>query len=366
MKIKVLGILIAASLALSMLLASCETKQNSSLSEGETTASVSENKSTVKIGEIETAENGLSYRLYTEESGEKYYALVGMGNKYKDSALVIPESFKDLPVKLIADSAFQSSKQITSVTIPNSVTAIGKLAFGDCDKLTELVIPDSVTSIGERAFSDCDTLATVTVGNGVKAIAGKMFYSCDKLATVSLGTAVKSIGFEAFFGCSELKELVLPEGLSVIEDHAFWACYQLEKLEIADQLTSIGKDVFYACSALKTTEVDGAHYLGSTNNPHLLLVGISDKTITEFTVHGNTKYIGESVFSDCSALTTVTLPAGITLLAEGAFSHCSVLTSINFQGSTADWNSISKGYLWDHESGNYVVTCSDGSVSKAQ
>ena len=47
------------------------------------------------------------------------------------------------------------------VTIPDSVTDIGKQAFDCCTGLTNMTIPDSVTSIGDWAFSGCISLKTV-------------------------------------------------------------------------------------------------------------------------------------------------------------------------------------------------------------
>ena len=365
MKIKAFSISIAVLLSLSALLVSCNQTAGGNSSEQETTAPVINTDPNIKVGELETAENGLHLRLYTEKNGAKYYAVVGIG-KYKDASLVIPETFKSLSVQVIADGAFQGNKTVTSVTLPNSVKTIGKLAFGDCDKITEITLPDSVVTLGERAFSDCDTLATVNTGTGLNLIGKKCFYSCDKLETVSFGTSVKTIGFEAFFGCSSLKQLTLPNGLSVIEDHAFWGCVSLETIQIYDQLTHIGRDAFYACGKLTPTEEDGAFYLGNTENPHLLLMAISDKTVEEYTIHNDVKYIGQDVFSDCKALKAVTLPSGVSLLCEGSFRYCSVLEIIQFQNTTHAWQSVSKGYLWDHESGNYSVQCSDGTVAKAQ
>lgn len=64
-------------------------------------------------------------------------------NKDASGDLVIPETYKGLPVAWI-----------------------GYEAFANCDKLTSVTIPDSVTEIGLRAFSGCDQLKSVTIGNG--------------------------------------------------------------------------------------------------------------------------------------------------------------------------------------------------------
>ncbi|MGN1319267.1 MAG: leucine-rich repeat domain-containing protein, partial [Lachnospirales bacterium] len=45
---------------------------------------------------------------------------------------------------------------LTSITIPSSVTSIGGWAFENCSSLTSITIPNSVTSIGIWAFNGCD------------------------------------------------------------------------------------------------------------------------------------------------------------------------------------------------------------------
>ena len=52
---------------------------------------------------------------------------------------------------------------VTSITIPNSVTSIGRYAFENCAGLTSITIPESVISIGEKAFENCTGLTSVTM-----------------------------------------------------------------------------------------------------------------------------------------------------------------------------------------------------------
>lgn len=65
----------------------------------------------------------------------------------------------------IGNSAFNNCVNLTSVTIPDSVTNIGFRAFYKCDGLTSVTIPDSVTSIGEEAFCYCRLTSVEFEGN---------------------------------------------------------------------------------------------------------------------------------------------------------------------------------------------------------
>jgi hypothetical protein len=93
----------------------------------------------------------------------------------------------------IADYAFSSKENLTSVTIPSSVTFIGEGVFMYCTSLTSITIPSSVTSIGEEAFADCTSLASITIPSSVTFIGFRAFYGCDSLTSVTFeGTIAKA------------------------------------------------------------------------------------------------------------------------------------------------------------------------------
>ena len=76
------------------------------------------------------------------------------------------------------------------------------------------------------------------------------------------------------------------------------------------------------------------------------------------------KTIGDSAFNGCSALESVTLGNGVTNIMDMAFNLCTSLTSIIYSGSTEQWNAITKGRSWNGETGDYTITCANGTIAK--
>ncbi|MBR5673147.1 MAG: leucine-rich repeat protein [Muribaculaceae bacterium] len=143
------------------------------------------------------------YNEYYYNSGNPYY-------KYYNSILgnvTIPETVtyngKTYTVTAIGNYAFchTNSEGISGISIPITVTSIGKYAFQDCDKLLEITIPESVTKIGDYAFYDCDYITNITIPNSVTIIGQSSFWSCSRLKTVIIGYMVSSIGSSAFGNC---------------------------------------------------------------------------------------------------------------------------------------------------------------------
>lgn len=98
--------------------------------------------------------------------------------------VTIPSRYQGKPVTAIDHAAFHDSA-VTSVTIPDSVTAIPDDAFSYCSNLTNISIPNSVTFIGFSAFNSCTSLKSITLPSSLRTIGNSAFADCPSLMTVT-------------------------------------------------------------------------------------------------------------------------------------------------------------------------------------
>ena len=78
-------------------------------------------------------------------------------------------------MRIIEDAAFIGCTTLESISIPDSVTKIGKSTFSSCTNLNNIVIPDSVEVIERYAFSGCTGLTSVVIPNAATVVANDAF-----------------------------------------------------------------------------------------------------------------------------------------------------------------------------------------------
>ena len=120
---------------------------------------------------------------------------------FLDAGLEPLEYMQAIPANYLAYS------KLTSITIPENITSIGRCAFSGCDSLTSITIPDSVTSIGSSAFENCSGLTSIVIPDSVTSIDHWAFQYCTGLTSATIGNGVKSISRYAFWDCASLKDI---------------------------------------------------------------------------------------------------------------------------------------------------------------
>jgi hypothetical protein len=106
----------------------------------------------------------------------------------------------------IRDNAF-ANRNLTTVTIPNSVTRINYRAFAN-NQLTSVTIPNLVEIIGTDAFSN-NQLTSVTIPNSVREIGNRAF-SNNLLRNVTIPNSVNYIAVQAFANNNQLTSVTVP------------------------------------------------------------------------------------------------------------------------------------------------------------
>ena len=161
------------------------------------------------------------------------------------------------PVLHIDNKAFYECSELTSVTIPTSITTIGGNSFYGCSGLTAITIPSSVTRIVSGAFANCNNLTTVFFQavecEQMGTTSSPAFANCPNLTSLRIDYGVTTIPSNAFYGCSSLSgTLVIPGTVTSIRNSAFYGCSGLSVLDLDDALTEISAKAFYNCSNLDT------------------------------------------------------------------------------------------------------------------
>ncbi|MDO4193738.1 MAG: leucine-rich repeat protein, partial [Erysipelotrichaceae bacterium] len=161
----------------------------------------------------------------------------------------------------IPDSAFSGCTGLTKVTIPDTVTSIGKSAFSWCTNLTDITLPDGITSIGSSAFSVCSSLSKINIPKNVTFIVASVFSRCSSLISIEIPYGVTNIGGDAFRSCTSLASVTIPETMGEIYNGAFTECSAI-------------KDVYYS-----GTEEDWQKIKIGSNNTYLLNATIHYKPV---------------------------------------------------------------------------------------
>ena len=248
-----------------------------------------------------------------------------VANTYTGTVLIPPfvNAGNYFLVTTIGENAFYNNRNITSVTLPNTITKIPKSAFYSCTKLKAIALGNAVKSIETGAFKYC-SLESLDIPKSVVEV-GVESFAYNNLTTITtesdadfslsgLSIIKDNIKYEIldktsvrvvannYTGAVEIPASIAAGNtftVTKIADKAFQNATALTSVTIPESVTQIGQYAFYYC-----------------------------KELTSITIPNGVTKIEHGVFAQCYGLTTLTIPETVNSIAENAFEHCSGLKSI--------------------------------------
>ena len=244
--------------------------------------------------------------------------------------------------------AFYKSTNVENLILPNTLITIGEEMFYQ-SKLKTVVIPANATTIGNSAFEQCASLISIDIPANVETIGTAVFWGCSSLTTVTFEkeSQLKTIGggysepnyYGVFSYCTALTAIEIPASVETIEAAAFKGCSSLATVtfENGSQLKTIGGGSYYYgafsdCTALTSIEIPASVETIKAS----AFKGCSSLATVTFengsqlkTIEGG--YPSSGTFADCTALTSIEIPASVETIEAAAFKGCSSLATVTFE-----------------------------------
>ena len=159
------------------------------------------------------------------------------------------------------DSVFYQNDQIKEIVLSNGITSLGDRLFYHCANAKTVSLPATLTSIGDAAFAQEDAaigytagLTSVTIPQAVTAIQSFAFQH-TAIAEVTVPASVKTWGKYVFSGCAKLKTARV--ACDSIGAFAFTRCTALSNLTISANCKTFGQNILTYCESLKAITYEG-------------------------------------------------------------------------------------------------------------
>ena len=264
-----------------------------------------------------------------------------------------------------------------SLTIPDSITAIGEGAFSNVEGLKTIIIPPTVKRIEKNAFKSNTTLENVIIqernGEGMEYIGDNAFYGCTNLKSINLPDTITYIGECVFRFDSSLDNVKLPNRIKTVKQMTFQSCSNLKNLELSEDLEELGAESleYTALTTLKmpqnlktigsgalsintlleidTSESDYYEYKNGilyTKDLKTLVIGLP--SITFANIETSVETIKGTAFSQCSKLSAIHIPQYVKTIEYDAFRNAN-LKSITVDSESNYFKTDENNNLYNKE-----------------
>ena len=239
---------------------------------------------------------------------------------------------------------------VTSIVVEEGITGLGSGVFRDLGNLSSVTLPASLTEIGSNAFYGCKALTDafyggtlaqftgITVSSGNLPLKETALKHCQDGDARLLGACGEGLTW-VYDGAGTL----LISGSGAMEDYANnsnvpWskAAAEITAVQLQEGLTRIGNHAFDCCAMEEITVPEGVETIGeyAFNNCAAL---------ERVSLPASLREIGGRAFYGCAALENIRLPLSLTAIGDYAFNGCSALTEVSYAGEILDWVKISMG-----------------------
>ena len=270
-------------------------------------------------------------------------------------------------VTSIAQYAFEDCRRLKKITFAANSQLENMTAyfFNGCDSIQEIIFEEgsSLVSVPAHALHGLTDLYRIDFGSAqITNIDNYAFRNCPNLCEINLPDTLLNIGRFAFYRCERLPSLTLPEGLEHIGEYAFFGTtdfslyFRSETLPIyLDENWDAGV-VGYYTGVTETLTAGDWEYANLKNGTVAILkyngtdknIDLSDFEYGDISVIGGYAFaytdvetvilpdsleqIQRRAFSECGALTSVTVPENVTYIAQYAF-YKTGIESLTFTGN---------------------------------
>lgn len=311
--------------------------------------------------------DGLKYNLdatnrtATVTWGGKCYCV---GDTYKGE-VVIPKTVTydgvEYAVTTIGEHAFMSSRGLTGVTIPESVTEIEKSAFAGCPDLTSVTFSGkpTISRIGGKAFLFCKSLESIEIPASVESIGAYAFEICENLKDVEWADGSKLTTIDDYVFCrTGLSSISIPASATAIKAVAFCTTPNMTEVYLPAQVTSISEQNPFCYNSQVTSMrvADGNKVYDSRKECNAIIETATNTLVAgckETVIPASVTAIGRSAFNHCADLTDAALPATIRSIGKYAYMACTGLKSFYFPSTM---KVMADSVFWKVERLDSIVT----------
>lgn len=308
----------------------CDSLETISISESVSKIGAFAFSQCLSLSEIKVDSDNLNYE--TDENGVLFTKgkteLIQYPVNNAETTYSVPDS-----VKVILGDSFRHSENLTEISLPEGLEIIGDNAFY-ASGVETVTVPSSVSSIGKDSFGWCFSLESIFVDDGNSS------YSSDENGVLFTKDKSELIKFP---NNSEESSYVIPEGVVSLADNSFENCHRLNSVKIPASVITVGNGVFFNCS-LGFITVDSANQNYSNDENGVLFTKDKTELIqyplnskeTAYIIPEGTLKVKDSAFHNAANVERIVVAESVTSIEDSAFFLCDKLEYVHIPETTTE------------------------------